>query len=121
MASGGGRGLGFLFGVLGGVLIVVEGLIDLIRGAFFLAVGHPYLGLGALGASVLFVVLGLVFIMFAVLGSSRAPDRALASGVVMVVVALLGLLLLGFANGIIGLLGTVFVLIGGLLYLVAGR
>jgi len=88
-------------------LIVVEGLIDFIRGAYSLAIGHPYLG--------------LVFIMFAILGSSRPADRAVAAGVVMVVVALLGILLLGFANGLIGLLGSLFVLIGGLLFLVAGR
>ncbi len=121
MPEHGGRGLGLLFGALGGALIVLEGLIDFVRGAFFLAVGHPYLGLGALGASFLFVVLGLVLILFAFLGSGRHNDRALASGVVMVVVALLGIFLLGFASGLIGLLGAIFVLIGGLLYLVAGR
>jgi len=102
-------------------LIVVEGLIDFIRGAYSLAIGHPYLALGAFGGFILFVVLGLVFIMFAILGSSRPADRAIAAGVVMVVVALLGILLLGFANGLIGLLGSLFVLIGGLLFLVAGR
>ncbi len=121
MPEHGGRGLGLLFGALGGALIVLEGLIDFVKGAFFLAVGRPYLGLGALGASVLFVVLGLVLIMFAFLGSVRQQDRALAAGVVMVVVALLGILLLGFANGLLGLLGAIFVLIAGLLYVVAGR
>lgn len=121
MNDRGGRGLGLLFGALGGGLIVVEGLVDFVRGAYSVAIGHPYLALGAFGAFVLFVVLGLVFIMFAVLGSSREQDRALASGVVMVVVALLGIVLLGFANGLIGLLGSLFVLIGGLLFLVAGR
>ncbi len=121
MADHGGRGLGFLFGVLGGILVVVQGLIDLVRSAFYLAVGHPFVGLGWLGATVVLVILGLVFIAFAAYGASRTTDRALAAGVVLLVIALLGLVLLGFGNGIIGLLGTVFVIIAGLLYIVAGR
>ncbi len=121
MTDQGSRGLGLLFGALGGALIVVEGWVDFVRGAYSAAIGHPYVALNAFGGFILLVVLGLVFIMFAVLGSARTQDRALASGAVMVVVVLVGLLLLGFGSGVLGLLGSLFVLIGGLLFLVAGR
>jgi hypothetical protein len=115
------RAVGFLFGILGAILIVLEGLLDFIRSALFLAIGHPLIAWDEFTASILFVVLGIVFAVLAMLGRSRGNDRALASGVVMVVLALLGLVVLGFANGLVGLLGTIFVLIGGIFYIVEAR
>lgn len=115
------RALAFLFGVLGAVLVVLEGLVDLIRSAFFLAVGHPFVAFDEFTRSVLFVVLGIVLVLFAALGRNRGNDRALAAGVVMIVLALLGIFLLGFANGVLGLLGSIFVLIGGLLFIIDAR
>jgi|SRR5208282_5762954 len=121
MSRYGNRSIGFLFGLLGSFLIVLEGFIDFVRSAFFLAIGHPLVALGAFTASVLFVVLGVVLAGFVFLGRAHRRERALASGVVLVVVALLGLLLLGFANTILGLLGAIFVLIAGLLYIIETR
>jgi hypothetical protein len=62
-----------------------------------------------------------VLALFAVFGRSGNRDRAVGAGVVMIVLAMLGLLVLGLASGILGILGEVFVLIGGLLYVVDSR
>lgn len=121
MSGSSNRSIGFLFGLVGAALIVLEGFIDFLRSAFFLAIGHPLVAVGAFTASILFVVLGVVLALFVFLGRARRRERALASGVVLVVIALLGLLVLGFANTILGLLGAIFVLISGLLYIVETR
>jgi len=57
--------------------------------------------------------------LFSVYGRSRTADRSLAAGVILVVIALLGWLALGLTAGLAGLLGTLLVLIGGILFLVA--
>jgi hypothetical protein len=114
------RSIGFLFGILGGIFIILEGLVDFVRSAFYLALGHPLFAWVVFSASVLFVILGIVLAGFALLGRSRGKERAVACGVVMVVLALLGIVILGFANGILGLLGAIFVLIGGIFYILTG-
>jgi hypothetical protein len=114
-------GVGLLFGLLGALLIVLEGLWDLVLGAVILAFGHVGFAFGTWSQGLVFVLLGLVLGGFALFGRSRGGDRSLAAGVVMVVVPVLGFALLGFLDGVLVLVGAVFVLIGGLLYLVASR
>jgi|SRR5271170_1441671 len=121
MSGSSNRSLGFVFGILGAVLIVLEGILDFLRSAIFLAVGHPFLAWDEFTASLLFVVLGIVLGLFVALGRARDRDRALASGVVLVVLAILGIFVLGQANGLLGLLGTIFILIAGLLYIFDAR
>jgi hypothetical protein len=120
VAGGGGRGLALGLGVLGGILIVLEGLVDGIRGAVLLALGHTGYALGAWSASLLFVLLGIVLIVVAFYGRSARPDGSRAAGLVLVIIPLLGFLLFGFLNGILVLLGAVLVLVAGILYLTAG-
>jgi len=121
MTADSDRRLGLLFGVIGAVLLVVAAVVRFLLGVVFLATGHGYLGLGSLGESVLYLVVGLIVGFFAVLGRSRGTDRSLAIGIILIVLAIVGWLALGFGNSILALLGAVFTLISGILFLVAGR
>jgi hypothetical protein len=115
------RRLALIFGVVGAVLLVVAALIRFLVGVVFLATGHGYLGIGSIGEAIIFLVVGLVIGFFAILGRSRGSDRSLAIGVILVVLAIVGYFALGFGTSILALLGAVFTLISGILYLVAGR
>jgi hypothetical protein len=121
MSSAGDRQLAMVLGIVGALLIVLEGLVDLVRGVVFVAFGHGYLGVSFVGQSVLFIVVGLLIGFFALIGRTRGGERSLAAGVILVVLAIVGWLALGFASGVLALLGSVFVLVSGILYLVEGR
>jgi uncharacterized membrane protein len=90
-------------------------------GIVFLATGRGLAALGSADEAVIFLVLGLVIGFFAVLGQSRAADRSLAAGVVLIVLAIVGWLALGFAGSLLAILAAVFTLIAGILFLVSGR
>jgi hypothetical protein len=119
--SDGDRRLGFLFGLLGGLLLVLAALVRFLLGVVFLATGHGYLGLGSIGESILYLVLGLVVGLFAFLGRRGPADRALTAGIVLIVLSLVGWLTLGFGGSLLALLGAVFALIAGIVFVVAGR
>jgi len=121
MADGGDRRIGFLFGVLGAVLFVLSGLLRLVSGAVVLALGHGVRAVGDWDHAVLLIGVGLIVGVFALMGRGRARDSSVMAGVILVVIALVGWLALGFAGGLLSLLGLVCVLIGGLVFLLAGR
>jgi hypothetical protein len=120
MASGGGRGLALLFGLLGAFLILLEGLYDALRGVGFLVFGHPGYALGSWSQSILLVVLAIVLFIVVLYGRAARGDGRRAAGAVLVVIPLLGFLLFGFLDGVLVLLGAVLVLIAGILDLVGG-
>ena len=115
------RRLGMVLGLLGAGLIVLEGLLEGIGGVVFLAVGRSMRALGFLDHALLLVVVGLLMGFFAFLGRSRGSDRSLTAGAVLVVLVIAGWLVLGLASGILALLGSVFVLVAGILFLLSGR
>ena len=115
------RRVAFLFGALGAVLLVLDGAIQFVGGFVFLAFGLGSHAIGAWERSVLFVVVGFIVGFFAFLGHSGPRDRAFASGVILVVLAIVGWLGLGFGGGILELLASVFALISGILYLLSSR
>jgi hypothetical protein len=121
MSDGGDRRIAAIFGVLGAALLVLEGFIDLLRGVVYLAIGRGFGAFGPFDQAVILVVMGLVVGLFALLGRYRSEGRSLVAGVVLIVIAIVGWLGLGFGSGILGLLGTVFVLVSGVVYLVADR
>jgi hypothetical protein len=110
-----------VLGVAGALLLVLEGLVDLVSGVVFLALGHGFRALGAVEQSFLFLVAGLLIGFFAIVGRTRGEERSLVSGVVLIVLVVAGWLVLGFASGVLALLGSVLVLVGGILYVVASR
>jgi len=110
-----------LFGVLAALLFVIAGIAAFVGGFVSLAIGAGGLALNQWARSVLFVVVGLIVGLFAVLGHSRDRDRTLASGAVLVVVAIVGWFGLGFGGELLALVASLFGLISGILYLVSVR
>ncbi|HTT72598.1 MAG TPA: hypothetical protein VMG99_00390 [Thermoplasmata archaeon] len=121
MAGDGDRRVGMLFGLLAAICLVLAGLIDIVSGVVFLALGRGFSAIAVLDQSVLFVVLGLVIGFLAVLGRRRDRDRAMVVGVLLFVLALLGFVFLGFGSSVLGILAAIFALIGGVFYLVGSR
>ena len=121
MVDQGNRRLGFIFGVLGALLLVLASLVRFVLGVVFVATGHGYLGLGSLAESVLYLVVGIIVGLFAFLGQRRGADQTLTAGIVLIVLAVVGWFALGFGGSLLALLGGVFALIGGILFVVAGR
>jgi hypothetical protein len=114
------RRAGFLLGLLAAVLLLVEALIHFAVGVAFLATGRTLGGLGSLGGSVVLVVVALLIGFFAFLGRARGADYAMVAGIVLVVVAIVGWLALGFGGSVLGILAGLFALIAGILFLVSG-
>jgi len=121
MSRLGDRNLGFLFGALGAVILIVAGVIDFFGGFVFLALGLGGHAIGAWDRSLLNVVLGVVIGLFAFVGRSSGNDRTVTAGVLLVVVAIVGWLGLGLAGGILELLGALFARLAGILYLLSAR
>ncbi|MCI4331406.1 MAG: hypothetical protein L3K19_06125 [Thermoplasmata archaeon] len=112
------RGLGIGFGVMGGLLIALAGLLGLLVGAFDLATGRAAGALDAGSTAIVLFVIGGLALFFAYLGHGPWQDRSTVSGVLLIVVALLGWAVLGFADNVLALVGTLFVFLAGLLFLV---
>jgi len=121
MEPGNDRGIAALFGFLGGVFLALDGLLDLVSGAVYVAIRRNFAALGAFDEGIVLVVLGLVVAFLALLGRHRAHDRSLAAGIALVLLAFLGWLALGLGTGVLAVLGLIFVLISGILFLVFAR
>jgi len=121
VSARGDRNLAFLFGALGAILLILDGLIDFVGGVVFLALGFGGHALIAWDRSVIDVVVGLIIGLFAVIGRTGARDRAVAAGVILVVLAIVGWFGLGFAGGVLALLAALFALLSGILYLLSAR
>ena len=122
MATEGNRRIGMLFGLISAVLLVLDGIVSIVRGFLFLALGYGFRLVSAeLGQSILFIVLGLVVGFLALYGRSRGEDHSVVSGVALLVLAVVGWLLLGLGAGLLGILAAVFALLGGIFFLVAER
>lgn len=114
----GDRRLGLVFGLLGSLLILLDGALRAIGGAILVALGHGHGVLGTWDHAFLLMAIGLITGFLSVYGRSGVRDRGLAAGAALIVLAVLGWFALGFGNEILALLGTILVLIGGILYVV---
>ncbi|MGI0131467.1 MAG: hypothetical protein ACREDE_07195 [Thermoplasmata archaeon] len=112
------RTVGHLFGLVGGLLIVVGGLIAVAFGFANLLVGHVMAGAGALDEAVVLFVVGALVLLFAHLGVHAGKDRSVASGVLLVVLAVLGWAVLGLGTNVVALVGGLLALLAGVLYLI---
>jgi hypothetical protein len=115
------RRLAFLLGVLGAVLLALDALVRFALGVVFLATGHPFAAFGTLGLSVVFVVVAILIGFFSMWGRSAVSDRSLGAGVVLIVIAVLGWLVLGFSGSLLAVLAGVLTLVAGVLFLIGGR
>ncbi len=110
-----------IFGLIAATLLILAALLRFLAGIVFAVSGRGFLALGSLDGAVILLVLGLLIGFFAILGRSREADRSIAAGVLLVVLAVVGWLALGFGNSLLAILGAVFTLISGILFLVVGR
>jgi len=121
MADGGDRKVATVLGLLGAFLIACEGLLDLVRGVVYLAVGRGIHALAPFDQGVIFLVVALLIVVFSAMGMVRREGRATVAGAVLVVLAIAGWIVLGFGSGLLAVLGSLLVLIAGVVFLVQGR
>ena len=117
----GDRRIAALCGLLGAVLIALDGLLDLVRSVLYLAIGrggHAYL---PFDQGVIFLVLGLLVAVFSFLGGVRRDAGATVAGAVLIAIAVLGWVALGLGSGLLSILGAILVLVGGIVFLASGR
>jgi hypothetical protein len=109
--------LGFLFGLLAGVLLFLDALVTFAGGLATLVTGgfSTHVLVNATSRIILEVVIGLLFVFFSAISSRRAGDFTLAGGVILIVLAIgtwyvLGLHLFEALAGLFGLIaGILFV------------
>lgn len=112
------REIGRLFGLMGGVLLLGGGLFAAAFGATDLALGRVAGAIGYLGSSVALFVVGSLVLFFAYLADHEGASRPFALGVALIVLALVGGVALGAGANLPALVGGIFVLLAGALYLI---
>jgi len=112
------RSLGFGFGLLGGALIALAGLVSLVVGTVDLATGRSFSALNAGSEGIVLLIVGALAIFFAYLAHRPWRDQPVVSGVLLVVLATIGWGILGLGVNVLGLVGALFVFLAGVLYLV---
>jgi hypothetical protein len=114
----GERRLAFAFGILGAILLGIAALVSLVDVIGLALQGRSYDRIsGDLTQFVLDFVLALLVVVFSALGRPRFVGRPVASGVVLIVIAVAGWLVLGLDGSLLGLVAGLFVLIAGVLFL----
>ncbi len=112
------RKLGWGFGIAGGVLLFAAALVALIIAVADLAVSRPVSAATSATEAILFFVVGGLALLFSHLGYRSWSDRPIVSGVLLVVIAIVGWAVLGLATHVLALAGALFVFLAGVLYLV---
>jgi len=112
------REMGHLFGLIGGILVLAGGLFAAAFGVTDLALGHLAGAASSLAAAVVLFVVGALIVLFAHLADHDWKGRPFASGVVLVVLAFVGWAALGFGANVLALVGAIFALLAGVLYLI---
>ena len=93
------------------------GLVALLVGTADPALGHPLGAVGTRSEAVVLLVVGGLALFFAWLAHRDGSSRALASGVMLVVLAFLGGAVVGIDASLLALVGSLFVLLAGVLFL----
>ena len=111
------RTLGYGFGLLGGLLVIVGAILALAMGVADLVAGRPVGTINAWSESVVLFVVGGLALFFAFLGQHTWREKGLVSGVMLVIVAVLGWAVLGLGSNVVALIGAIFVFLSGILFL----
>lgn len=113
------RSLGRFFGLVAAGLLVVAALVTAVIGVTsFLLTHNTRAGINETSRAVIEFVVGMLVLFFSLVGGRLIPSYTLAAGVVLVVLALVGWLLLGFGGDLLSLFGALFALIAGILLIV---
>jgi hypothetical protein len=111
------RKLGWGFGLLGGLLIVVAAIVSVMVGTVDLATGRTMGALDAGSEAILLFVVGALGLFFSYLAYRSWSDHPITSGILLVVIAVIGWGVLGLGGNVIALVGALFVFLAGLLFL----
>jgi hypothetical protein len=112
------RNIGYGFGLLGGLLIALGGLVAFGLGIADLVTSRSFGAGSMLSESVVLFVVGGLAAFFAFLGTHGWKERPFASGVILLVLALIGLGFLGLGTNLLAVVGGIFVFLAGVLFLV---
>lgn len=112
------RTVGHLFGLVGGLLVIAGGLVATASGFADLILGHVLAGAGAWSEAIVLFVVGALVVLFAHLGEHAWKGRPVATGVVLVTLAVIGWAVLGLGSNVVALVGGIFALLAGVLYLI---
>ena len=112
------REMGHLFGLIGGVLVIAGGLFATAFGVTDLVLGHAAPAAAALGGGAVLFVVGALILLFSRLAERDWEGRPLACGAVLVVLGLVSWAAFGLSASALDLIGGVFALLAGVLYLV---
>jgi len=110
--------LGYGFGLLGGAFIALGGLVSLIVGTADLLLGRPNGAIGPVSNSVVLFVMGGLAMFFTWLARHDWSSRPIASGVMLVVLAVVGWAFVGIDASLLALIGSLFAFLAGVLFLV---
>jgi hypothetical protein len=109
--------LGWGFGLLGGVLIVVGAVVSALVGTFDLAMGRFAGALDAGSVAILLLAVGALALFFSYLAHRAWSGKPIIAGILLVVIAAIGWGVTGFGGNVFALLGALFVFLAGLLFL----
>lgn len=112
------RSMGHLFGLVGGALFIVGGVVAGAFGAAALILGNLASATGLFAEAAVLGVVGALVLLFAYLGEHEWSARPVTSGVLLVLLALMGWAALGLGLNVLALLGGIFALLAGALYLI---
>ncbi len=110
--------LGYGFGLVGGALIALAGVVSLVVAAIVAVAGHPFGAASAAGGAIVLFVVGGLAMFFAWLARHDWSGRPFASGVLLVLLAIVGWVVVGLDASLLALVGSLFVFLAGVLFLI---
>lgn len=111
------RTLGYGFGLLGGVLVLLGALISGVTSVVDLTMGRSFGAASTASEAAVLLVIGALSLLFAYLAYRTWSDRPIVGGIVLVVLGFIGWGALGFGTNLAALVGSLFVVLGGILFL----
>lgn len=112
------RTVAYGLGLLGGLLFVVGAIVAIVTGTVDLVVGRAMSAIGSGSQAVLLFVLGGLALFFAWVGQHGWKSRSFTSGLLLVLVAVIGWVVVGLGSNIIALVGAILVFLAGVLQLI---
>jgi hypothetical protein len=113
------RGIAHLFGIVGGGLLWLGGIVAAAFGVADAILGRGFgMELALLSEAVLLFVVGGLVLVFSHLGTHEWRDRSLASGILLVVLAVVGWGILGLGGNVLALVGALFAFLAGVIFLI---
>lgn len=109
--------LGYVFGLVGALLIGLGGLLAVLMGVADAIAGRTLAAFNSESAAVVWFVVAGLAAAFAWMGRREWSTRPLTSGVLLVALAVVAWAVVGVNSSLLAVIGALFVFLAGLLYL----